>query len=101
MVGDDISHADEHHDDKKGEASPAHAPTPQKATKTKKKAKEYPTRSKVSNVTYSNPLPHVLMLTAIVVGVATTALALSLVVRINEHFGTIEEDELEEKGALL
>jgi multicomponent Na+:H+ antiporter subunit C len=45
---------------------------------------------------YSNPLPHVLMLTAIVVGVATTALALSLVVRINEAYGTIEEDELRE-----
>jgi multicomponent Na+:H+ antiporter subunit C len=41
---------------------------------------------------YSNPLPHVLMLTAIVVGVATTALALSLVVRIHEAYGTIEED---------
>ncbi|MEX2048997.1 MAG: cation:proton antiporter subunit C [Gemmatimonadota bacterium] len=45
---------------------------------------------------YSNPLPHVLILTAIVVGVATLALGLSLVVRINEAFGTIEEDELEE-----
>lgn len=45
-------------------------------------------------VTYSNPLPHVLILTAIVVGVATTALGLSLVVRINEAYGTIEEDEI-------
>lgn len=45
---------------------------------------------------YSNPLPHVLILTAIVVGVATTALALALVVRINKAFGTIEEDELQE-----
>ena len=45
---------------------------------------------------YANPLPHVLMLTAIVVGVATTALALSLVVRINEAYETIEEDELRE-----
>ena len=43
---------------------------------------------------YSNPLPHVLMLTAIVVGVATTALALALVVRIREAYGTIEEDEI-------
>lgn len=50
---------------------------------------------------YSNPLPHVLMLTAIVVGVATTALALSLVVRINEYYDTIEEDEIEKKEALL
>ncbi len=43
---------------------------------------------------YSNPLPHVLILTAIVVGVATTALGLSLVVRIKEAYGTIEEDEI-------
>ncbi len=43
---------------------------------------------------YSNPLPHVLILTAIVVGVATTALGLALVVRINESYGTIEEDEI-------
>ena len=43
---------------------------------------------------YSNPLPHVLILTAIVVGVATTALGLALVLRINEAFGSIEEDVL-------
>jgi len=43
---------------------------------------------------YSNPLPHVLILTAIVVGVATLAVGLALVVRINEAFGTIEEDEI-------
>ena len=43
---------------------------------------------------YSNPLPHVLILTAIVVGVATTSLGLALVVRINEEFGTIEDDEI-------
>lgn len=43
---------------------------------------------------YSNPLPHVLILTAIVVGVATTALGLALVVRINEAYGTIEDDEI-------
>lgn len=43
---------------------------------------------------YSNPLPHVLILTAIVVGISTTALALALVVRIHEAFGTIEEDEI-------
>ena len=45
-------------------------------------------------VVYSNPLPHVLILTAIVVGVATTAVALALIVRIFESYGTIEEDEL-------
>lgn len=43
---------------------------------------------------YTNPLPHVLILTAIVVGIATLALGLALVVRINEAYGTIEEDEL-------
>ncbi len=43
---------------------------------------------------YSNPLPGVLILTAIVVGVATTAVALGLVIRINEEYGTIEEDEI-------
>jgi multicomponent Na+:H+ antiporter subunit C len=43
---------------------------------------------------YSNPLPHVLILTAIVVGVATTALAGALIVRINEAYGSIEEDEI-------
>jgi len=46
------------------------------------------------NVIYSNPLPHVLILTAIVVGVATTALGLALIVRIKETFGTIEEDDI-------
>ncbi len=45
---------------------------------------------------YSNPLPHVLILTAIVVGVATLALALALVVRIKVAYGTIEEDEIQD-----
>jgi len=44
--------------------------------------------------TYSNPLPHVLILTAIVVGVATLAVGLALVVRIREAYGTVEEDEI-------
>ncbi|WP_419935480.1 cation:proton antiporter subunit C [Candidatus Palauibacter sp.] len=44
---------------------------------------------------YSNPLPSVLILTAIVVGVATTAVALALVVRIREAYETIEEDEIQ------
>ncbi len=47
--------------------------------------------------TYSNPLPHVLILTAIVVGVATTALGLALVVRINRAYGTIEEDDIHDQ----
>ena len=49
---------------------------------------------------YSNPLPHVLILTAIVVGIATTALGLALAVRIKEAYGTIEEDEIQEKDNL-
>ena len=47
-----------------------------------------------SGTLYSNPLPHVLILTAIVVGVATTALGLALILRINEAFSSIEEDEI-------
>lgn len=46
------------------------------------------------DIVYSNPLPHVLMLTAIVVGVATTAVGLALAVRIKEAYGTVEEDEI-------
>jgi len=46
---------------------------------------------------YSNPLPHVLILTAIVVGVATTALGLAIVVRIREAYGTVEEDEIDDR----
>ena len=48
---------------------------------------------------YTNPLPHVLILTAIVVGVATTALALALTVRIHRAYGTIEEDEIDAEDA--
>ena len=46
------------------------------------------------DIVYSNPLPHVLILTAIVVGVATTALGLALALRIREEYGSIEEDEI-------
>lgn len=47
-----------------------------------------------ANVPYENPVPHVLMLTAIVVGVSVTAVALALIVRIKAAYGTIEEDEI-------
>ncbi len=47
-------------------------------------------------VRYSNPLPHVLILTAIVVGIATTALALALAVRIHEQYRSLEEDDITE-----
>lgn len=46
---------------------------------------------------YSNPLPHVLILTAIVVGIATTALGLSLVVRIKESYNSIEEEVIQQQ----
>ncbi|PHR59168.1 MAG: NADH:quinone oxidoreductase [Robiginitomaculum sp.] len=49
-----------------------------------------------SDAIYSNPLPHVLILTAIVVGVATLAIGLALVVRTREAYGTIEEDEIDQ-----
>ncbi len=48
-----------------------------------------------SGAPYSNPLPHVLILTAIVVGVATLALGLALAVRIREAYGTVEEEEIQ------
>ncbi len=48
---------------------------------------------------YTNPLPHVLILTAIVVGVATTALALALTVRIYRAYQTIEEDDIDAQDA--
>lgn len=55
----------------------------------------FPTDMEIDpDVVYSNPLPHVLILTAIVVGIATTSLGLALIVRIREAFDTIEEDEL-------
>jgi multicomponent Na+:H+ antiporter subunit C len=47
-----------------------------------------------TDIVYSNPVPHVLMLTAIVVGVASTAVGLALVVRIKEAYETVEEDEI-------
>ena len=51
-------------------------------------------------IQYSNPLPHVLILTAIVVGIATTALGLALAVRIKEAYGSIEEEEIQKKDNL-
>ncbi|AKH68381.1 multisubunit sodium/proton antiporter, MrpC subunit [Spongiibacter sp. IMCC21906] len=46
---------------------------------------------------YSNPLPHVLILTAIVVGIATTALGLALIIRINKAYGSIEEPNIQQQ----
>lgn len=50
--------------------------------------------AKAGETLYSNPLPHVLILTAIVVGVATLSVGLALVVRIREAYGCIEADEI-------
>jgi len=50
----------------------------------------------VENQIFANPLPQVLILTAIVVGISTTALALAVTVRIKEAYGTIEEDKIQE-----
>lgn len=56
-----------------------------------------PIFSKAADVSvFSNPLPQVLILTAIVVGISTTALGLGIVVRIREEYGSIEEDEIAE-----
>ena len=48
----------------------------------------------VSDQIFSNPLPQVLILTAIVVGVSTTSLGLAIVVRIKEAYGSIEEEQI-------
>ncbi len=62
----------------------------------------FPLKMKIDpEVVYSNPLPHVLMLTAIVVGVATTALALALIVRIREEFDTIEEADIQQAESAM
>lgn len=51
---------------------------------------------KFAGAVYSNPLPQVLILTAIVVGISTTALGLGIVVRIKEEYGSTEEAEIQE-----
>ncbi|RBP51234.1 cation:proton antiporter subunit C [Arenicella xantha] len=50
----------------------------------------------IDNAVFSNPLPQVLILTAIVVGISTTALGLGIVVRIKEEYGSIEEHDIQE-----
>lgn len=46
---------------------------------------------------YSSPLPHVLILTAIVVGISTTALGLAIIIRIHHAFGTVDDDEIQKE----
>jgi multicomponent Na+:H+ antiporter subunit C len=50
-----------------------------------------------ADVIYMSPLPHVLMLTAIVVMVGTAGVAFALLIRIYQRYGTLEEDELLER----
>jgi len=52
------------------------------------------THTTIAAIHYINPLPHVLMLTAIVVAVATLGVALTLVVRIHQQYHTLEENEI-------
>jgi multicomponent Na+:H+ antiporter subunit C len=52
-------------------------------------------------IVYSNPLPHVLILTAIVVGIATTSLGLALIVRIREEYDSIEEEDILHAEAVI
>jgi len=53
-----------------------------------------PILQEVSELTYTNPLPHVLILTAIVVSLSTMAVALALIIGIREEYGTVEADEI-------
>ena len=55
-----------------------------------------PILNSINNV-YSNPLPHVLILTAIVVGVATSALGLAIVLQIYKNYGSVEENEIKKE----
>lgn len=50
----------------------------------------------IEDQVFSNPLPQVLILTAIVVGISTTALGLGVVIRIKEEYGSIEEHEIQQ-----
>ncbi len=60
----------------------------------------YVAQNGIDGVVYSNPLPHVLILTAIVVGVATLAVGLAIAVRVREAFGTVEAVEIEAVGRI-
>ena len=48
----------------------------------------------VENIVYVNPIPHVLILTGIVVSVSVTAVASALIIKIYKEFGTIEEEKI-------
>lgn len=85
--GHDDDHADDGQDD-------AHAEDAHGGDHDVPQATAHDAHDDAAAIVYSNPIPHVLMLTAIVVGVATTALGLALVVRIQAAFGTVDDDAL-------
>jgi len=85
----EVAHSADEHAEEAGHAAEVTAETATQAAEAATHAAEV-----TGEVLYSNPLPHVLILTAIVVGIATTAVALALVVRIHEAYGTVEEDEI-------
>ena len=91
---------DKHHGDDHGSADKAHGAADaahgggHKAADTSHGAAE--AAHGAAEVLYSNPLPHVLILTAIVVGVATLSVGLALVVRTREAYGTIDSYEIDE-----
>lgn len=61
---------------------------------------QYLASAEFHGVVYSNPLPHVLILTAIVVGVATLAVGLAIAVRVREAYGTVEREEIERQDRI-
>jgi multicomponent Na+:H+ antiporter subunit C len=77
---------------------PAHTQTQtldhHKAETTESPSHDHSSDFKVDSSKYINPLPHTLMLTAIVVGVATTGVAFALIITIFRRFKTLEEDKL-------
>ncbi len=58
-----------------------------------------PTEADPGGLAIASPLPHVIVLTAIVVGISLTAVGLALVVRIYSEYGTMREDTLREVRA--
>ena len=90
----DDGHSDSDHGDA-GHVEAGHAETSQAGDYTDAAHAAYDSAQHAADpLLYSNPLPHVLILTAIVVGVATLAVGLALVVRIREAYGTIEDDAI-------
>jgi multicomponent Na+:H+ antiporter subunit C len=84
----DAAHAEEHHPGDAGEAEK------KEGEREGEVAAAHGAESAIRPDDYANPLPHVLMLTAIVVGVATLGVGLAVVQKIYRDYGTLEEDEI-------